>query len=201
MRVSSLEQQRAESVSDGRALTRRSRFRLVGSLWFALAASALTLAARGAEKPAVPLRELSRADEQRVRELYAKAVAFGRVGKFDEAQGPVREILELRTRVQGEDHFETGDARREIETLKKLAALPKAGRVEYMKTYVLSDEMGKLWQQGRYADALRPAEQVLDMYRRLLGPEHTYVALAANYYGQLLHFDGRYADAEAQYRV
>jgi CHAT domain-containing protein/tetratricopeptide (TPR) repeat protein len=168
--------------------------------WFALATCALTLAARGAEEPAAPRRELSQADAERAKELYAKAVALGRAGKYDEAQGPVREILELRARVQGEDHFETADARREIETLKKLAALPEAGRVEYRKTYVLSDEMGELWRKGRYADALRPAEQILDIYRRLLGPESAYVAVAANQYGQLLHYAGRYADAEAQFR-
>src|SRR5262245_17879221 len=102
MRVSSrtplpLEQQRAGSASDGSRRARRLRFRLVGFFGLALAASVLTLAARGDPKPAAPLRELSRADEQRVRELYAKALAFGRVGKYEEAQGPVREILELRT--------------------------------------------------------------------------------------------------------
>src|SRR5436309_39390 len=99
------------------------------TLWLALTACALVPAPRGAEKPAAPLRELSKADAARARELHAKAVAFGRVGKFEEAQGPVREILELRKRVQGEDHFDTADVRRELEILKKLAALPEAGRV------------------------------------------------------------------------
>jgi CHAT domain-containing protein/tetratricopeptide (TPR) repeat protein len=179
-------------------------------LALALASGALVLPAPGAGErqpdpdrpasPAAPLRELSGADAERVKELYAKAVAFGRAGQYDKAQGPVREILELRARVQGEDHFETADARREIETLKKLAALPEAGRAEYAKTYVLSDEVNELWRQGRYADALRPAEQVLGIYRRLLGRESAYVAVAANRYGQLLNLAGRYADAEAQFR-
>src|SRR5215470_9456219 len=70
------EKQRAGSASDGSRRARRLRFRLVGFLGFVLAASALTLAAQGDSKPAAPLRELSRADEQRVRELYAKALAF-----------------------------------------------------------------------------------------------------------------------------
>jgi CHAT domain-containing protein/tetratricopeptide (TPR) repeat protein len=125
---------------------------------------------------------------------------LGRAGKYEEAQGPVRAILEMRTRALGEDHPETGDVRRELETLKQLAALSQAGRVEYRKTYVLSDDVGELWKQARYADALRPAEQLLDIYRRLLGPKHTYVAVAANQYGLLLHRAGRYADAVAQYR-
>src|SRR5262249_42897861 len=145
-------------------------------LAFALPISALTLAAAepagkepapGAEKkPTAPPRELSKADVERSRALFAKAVALGRAGKYAEAQAPIREILELRTRVLGKDHFETGDARREIETLKKLAALPEEGRIEYMKTYVLSDQISDLWKKGRYADALGPAEQLVDIYRR-----------------------------------
>ena len=152
-------------------------------------------------KATAPVRELSKADAKLAKELYAKAVAFGRAGKYDEAQGPVREILELRARVLGEDHFETADARREIEALKQLAARPEPDRVEYMKTYVLYDEVKEFWKRALYDDALRPAEQILDIYRRVLGPESTYVAIAANLYGQLLHRAARYADAEEQFRA
>jgi CHAT domain-containing protein/tetratricopeptide (TPR) repeat protein len=172
------------------------------ALAFVLAVGALTLPAPGAgQRPhPSPPRALSTTDEEREKELRSKAVAFGRAGKYEEAQGPVREILELRTRTLGENHFATADTRRELETLKTLAALREADRVEYMKTYVLYDEMGELWNKARYADALRPAEQILDIYRRILGPEHTYVAVAANWYGQLLHRAARYADAEKQFR-
>src|SRR5262249_44312761 len=129
-----------------------------------------------------------------------KAVALGRAGKFAEAQGPVREILELKSRVLGEDHFETGDARREIETLKKLAALPEADRLEDRKTYALYDEMKELLRKERYEEALRPAKQILDTYRRLLGPDWSSVAVAAHAYGQALYNAERYADAEGQFR-
>jgi CHAT domain-containing protein/tetratricopeptide (TPR) repeat protein len=178
-----------------------ARARLL-ALAFGLAVGALTLSASGVGQrpPASPPRELSRTDEERERELRAKAVAFGRLGKYEEAQGPVREILELRTRTLGENHFATADTRREIETLKQLAALPEADRVEYRKTYVLFDEMAELWRKAQYADALRPAEQILDIYRLLLGPEHISVAVAANWYGQLLNLAARYPDAEKQFR-
>src|SRR5262249_48703929 len=99
------------------------------------------------------------------------------------------------------NHFETADSRREIEALKQLAARPEADRVEYMKAYELYDEVRDLWKQARYDDALRPAEQVLDIHRRLLGPDSPYVAVAANTYGQLLHHAARYADAEDQFRT
>src|SRR5438105_2217594 len=95
------------------------------SLWFALGTCTLTLAPWVASvlfilhpSSFILPQELSKADALRAQELHAKAVAFGRAGKYAEAQGPVREILELRTRVQGKDHYETADARREIEALK-----------------------------------------------------------------------------------
>ena len=65
---------------------------------------------------------------------------------------------------------------------------------------MLFDEMGELWRKAQYADALRPAEQILEMYRRFLGPENIAVAVAANWCGQLLNLSARYADAEKQFR-
>src|SRR4051812_8955536 len=96
---------------------------------FALALAAVAPAADG--PPPAPPRQLSKADAERAKELHARSVELSRAGKFAEAQGPVREILDLYTRVLGEDHSETGDARRELETLKKLGALPEADRAEY----------------------------------------------------------------------
>src|SRR5262249_10320364 len=143
---------------------------------------------------------LSKADAERSRDLYAKAVALARAGKYAEAQGPVREILDLRARVLGEDHSETADARRELETMKKVAALPEADGGADARAYALSDEMNELQKKGRFEEALRPAGQILDTYRRLLGPDWSSVAVAAHRYGQLLHYAERYTDAEAQFR-
>src|SRR5262245_39108296 len=118
------------------------------TLPFALAL-ALPSPAAATQPPAATPRQLSKADLEWLTKKYAEAVAFGRAGKWghDEAQAPVREILARCTKVLGKDHFTTADYRREIEILKQLAALPEADRVEYMKTYRLSDEMSELWKK------------------------------------------------------
>src|SRR5262249_15720180 len=139
-------------------------------------------------------------DAERAKGLHARSVELGRAGKFAEAQGPIREILDLYTRVLGQDHSETGDARRELETLQKVAALPEADRAEYVKTYALPGEMKALLNGRGFAAALRPAEQILAPYRRLLGPDWSSVAVAAHAYGQALYKAERYADAETQFR-
>ena len=170
--------------------------------WLMCGSMAMTFAigpfARGVDGP--PPKELSKADAQRVTELYAKASAFGREGKFVEAQGPVQEILELCLRELGKDHATTADYRREIETLKKLAALSDADKLEYRKTYVLADEIREAFKKGSYAAGLRPAEQILEIYRRLLGPDSWSAAIAANQYAELLGYNDRFADAEKLYR-
>jgi CHAT domain-containing protein/tetratricopeptide (TPR) repeat protein len=145
-------------------------------------------------------RELSKEQARQAQDLEAKAKALAREGKFAEARGPIGEIVELYTRVLGEDHFDTTDARREFATLEKLAALPEADRAEYRKTYALSDEISDLLKHTRYADALRRAEQIRDIRHRLLGPDSSLVAVSAHQCGELLHYCERYRDAEAQFR-
>ena len=114
--------------------------------------------------------------------------------------GRSREILARCTSVLGKDHFLTAHYAREIADLKKLAALPEAGRLEYVKTYALYDAMDGLWKKERYADALRSAEQMLAIYRHILGPHAYYTAAATSWCGQLLCYEKRYAEAEKQLR-
>src|SRR5262245_1646162 len=105
--------------------------------WLMCGLLGATLATRpvAARAGGPPPKELTKADAQRVSELYSKASALGREGKFLEAQSPVQEILELCIRELGKDHSTTGDYRREIETLRKLASLSNADKLEYRKTY------------------------------------------------------------------
>jgi CHAT domain-containing protein/tRNA A-37 threonylcarbamoyl transferase component Bud32 len=178
---------------------RRPEFEVVQAFAFPVVAPP---APGGQKKPVTPPKQLSKDDIEWVQKKYADAVVFGRQGKWghDEAQAPVREIVDRCVRVLGEDHYTTADYRREIESLKKLAQLPEPDRLEYMKTYTLYDEANELYKKSRYADAARPMQQMLDIYRRILGPDHPYTALGANGCGHVLSAAGKYADAATFYR-
>jgi CHAT domain-containing protein len=169
-----------------------------------IAAVALVLAAAGAagRQSTTPPRELSKVDEDWVVKKHEEAVALGRVGKWghDEAEAPVREILALCTRVLGENHWLTVNYRLEIESLKKLITLPEASRAEYVKAYALLDTISELRNHDRYADAVKPAEQFLDIHRRTLGPDSTYTALASGEYGKILYHVERYTESETHLR-
>src|SRR5262249_40424779 len=49
-------------------------------------------------------------------------------GQLVRAVAPAREVLAIRTRLQGAAHWETADARRRLETLTKVAAMPPETR-------------------------------------------------------------------------
>lgn len=154
------------------------------------------------EQPVGPPRQLSKSDDEWVKKKYAEALAFGREGKwgYDEAQRPVREIVGRCEHVLGKDHYVTAYYSREIELLKTLGDLPEAGRIEYRKTYVLQDTLEEFQKKGRYDLARLPAEQILDIYRRLLGPESFSVAAAAHQCGQILYHGEHYPEAEKHLR-
>lgn len=152
--------------------------------------------------PTAPVPQLSTADAEWVSKTYAEAVEFGRAGKWghDEAQAPIRKILDLCTREVGTNHYLTNYYRQEIEILKTLAKLPEADRAEYMKTYKLHDEIEALSKKREYADALKAAEKTIDIYRRQLGPGSFYEAVVAIQYGQLFKSCEQYDRAEDQFR-
>src|SRR5689334_18218447 len=52
-------------------------------------------------------------------------------GQFAEAVPPAREMLDLLARTLGKDHWQTGDARRDLETYQRLAGLPREVQDRY----------------------------------------------------------------------
>src|SRR5262245_61483200 len=127
------------------------------SLALIIGAAALAEPWAAGQAPDAP-KQLSKADAEWATKKHDEALVFGRAGKWDsdEAQAPIREIVALCTRELGKDHYLTRDYQREIDVLKKLAVLPEASRLEYVKTYVLYDKIKELRKERRYAEALPP---------------------------------------------
>jgi tetratricopeptide (TPR) repeat protein len=64
----------------------------------------------------------------------------------------------------------------------------------------LNQQVIKLYQQGRYAEAIPVAEQVLAIREKALGAEHPDVAQSLNNLAALYQFLGDYAKAELLYQ-
>jgi CHAT domain-containing protein/tetratricopeptide (TPR) repeat protein len=162
-----------------------------GFLWQALCGGA----ARAEEAPPWQ-RVLAAEDSRRVEELEKKIAALSQAGKYDEAQAPAREVLDIRTRVQGADHWQTSDAKRSLRDLQRLAALPPDAQAECAAALKDDEAARQLVEQGRSAQALPSLKRALDTWRRHLGEEHPDTAVY--YFGLAgdLEARTRYADAE-----
>src|SRR5437870_12627916 len=75
-------------------------------------------------------RVLTGDDAKRVEELEKKINELRQAGKYTEAQAAARTVLEIRRRVQGEKHWETGDALRTLRTLVLITRLPAEAQAE-----------------------------------------------------------------------
>src|SRR5262249_20940760 len=88
-------------------------------------------------------------DAKRVEVLNAKVQDLEVAGNFAEAQAPAREIVAIRTRTQGAGHWQTKDSERDLETLKRIAALADATQAEYASSLKAQAEAGQLLTVGR----------------------------------------------------
>ncbi|MEL7036262.1 MAG: tetratricopeptide repeat-containing protein, partial [Cyanobacteria bacterium J06592_8] len=64
----------------------------------------------------------------------------------------------------------------------------------------LEQQVIQLYQQGKYNEAITIAERVLEMIKKLLGPEHPDVATSLNNLALLYSSQGRYEEAEPLYQ-
>jgi tetratricopeptide (TPR) repeat protein len=92
---------------------------------------------------------------------------------------------------------ETGCSEEQAVQLYRLAELAQSDEINIE----IGVALGNTWrEQGRYRDAILKWENVLEMYRKLLGTEHPYVATSLNNLASLYKSQGRYEEAEPLYR-
>src|SRR5262249_57350789 len=129
-----------------------------------------TKAARAAVPPQ---RKLSESDAKRIGEVGKTIDAFWRAGKFAEAVGPARQAVAICEQALGPDQWQTADARRKVETLETIAALPEEGRRALAAVPALNQETREAYGKARDADAeplRRPIQQGLRPWRRAARP-------------------------------
>src|SRR5262245_548732 len=81
------------------------------------------------DRPAAPAyKQLTGADLRRVEELDQTIEQLERAGKFADAIAPTKEVLAIRERAIGPDHWETTDVRIHVEFLERVSGLPDEGR-------------------------------------------------------------------------
>jgi hypothetical protein len=103
--------------------------------------------------------------EKRIEELEA-------ADKYAEAIRLGEELLALRTKVQGADHWETVNRKWALAALKKVAALPEAQRIGWRQAKQGDTEASRLRQKAQYVKALPLRQERLKWCRQVLGEDH-----------------------------
>jgi tetratricopeptide (TPR) repeat protein len=146
-------------------------------------------------------RPLSGEAAAQVEKLEQQIDQLRRAGRFAEAIAPAREVAEIRTRLQGADHWQAADARRAVDDLRQLAALPDEGRKAMAPVEELDQRADADRQRGHYAEAERIDRSLLEIRRRWLGEDHPDTAESYDDVGVALLYQGRYAEAEPLLRA
>jgi CHAT domain-containing protein/tetratricopeptide (TPR) repeat protein len=145
-------------------------------------------------------RQLTGADASRVEKLEKQIDQLKRDGRFSDAIGPAGEVAEIRAQVQGDDHWQTADARRDVDDLRTIAALPEEGRKQMAMAEELARKATTAIERAQYAEGERLSRTLLEIYCRWLGEGHRHIASYYNRVGFTLYARGRYTEAETLIR-
>jgi tetratricopeptide (TPR) repeat protein len=148
-----------------------------------------------------PWQRLLQGDEgKKAAKLEQQLIQLQNAGKFEDALHAAEEVLALRTRLQGADHWETVNARTAVTALRQASHAGPEQRAEYAASIVAERQAGTLAVGGRYREARPLFEKVLAVRRKLLGEEHPDTASGYNNLAYILNVQGKYAEAAQTYR-
>jgi tetratricopeptide (TPR) repeat protein len=145
-------------------------------------------------------RQLSGEAAARVAKLDQRIAQLKKEGQFAEAIEPARKVAEIRTRLQGGDHWQTADALRTVHDLQTIAALPEEGRKAMASVGELIQKAGAERQRGHYAESERISRNLLEIHRRWLGEGHHDFAMSSKDVAATLSDQGKHDAAEPLYR-
>src|SRR5262245_2424822 len=149
-----------------------------------LASDAAAQPDRGPDQDIPPWkRPLSGEAASQVAKLEQQIARLQGAGRFAEAIEPARGVAEIRTRLQGADHWQAADARRAVDDLRTIAALPEEGRKAMASVGELAQKADAEYQRGHYAESERINRTLLEIRRKWLGEGHPGTVSSYSYLG------------------
>ncbi len=134
-------------------------------------------------------------DEARVAALERRIVELRTQGMYGEAIPLAEEVVGIRARAQGDDHWQVLDAHRLVATLRLIAAMPAGAQAELAEADRADEEFESLYGQTKYREALGTTQRQLGRRKRWLGDQHTDVAKSLYQMAVALRANGQYPAA------
>ena len=150
----------------------------------------------GSDEKPVTQRRPTDDEEKRVTELTRSIERLRRGGKFTEAIEPARQVVAILERAVGPDHWRSGDARRDVETLRAIARLPEDGRRAMALVVSQGEEASSLQKNNRFRESETIRRRLAEDLRRWLGEEHPETATNYGRLAVTLALQGRFAEAQ-----
>jgi tetratricopeptide (TPR) repeat protein/CHAT domain-containing protein len=115
--------------------------------------------------------------------------------EWDAAKKERQEVLSIRTRIYGEQHWRTRAARTALDQIVPLSQSTAGERDLLAKATTLNFQVVALIDKGRFADGLPAAKEALEIRKKALGPTHSDTASSLHNLAYLYWRLGK--DAEA----
>jgi tetratricopeptide (TPR) repeat protein len=140
-------------------------------------------------------RLLTGEDARRAAEWEKRIADLTEAGLWGEALTLARQLVELRTRLQGAAHWQAADAARNVQTLERLLALSRADRAEFLSLPRLLAQAAELRARGKHAEGQALDDKAWAVRCRILGEEHHSTPGLYDELAAALSAQGKYAEA------
>jgi CHAT domain-containing protein/tetratricopeptide (TPR) repeat protein len=107
-----------------------------------------------------------------------------------------QEVLAIKTKLLGPQHWQVTDARLALADVDLLARFTLDQRRRLEEANRLNDQAAALWRQQKFAEAIPPAARAFEVRKELLGPEHPRTLTSMSNLGWDYRDAGRVAEAE-----
>jgi tetratricopeptide (TPR) repeat protein len=160
----------------------------------------LGMAVVQAAAPPARTRELTAQEQKVVAALVQRLNERAKAGAFEEALGLAQQIARYRQERQGNGHWQTIDARLEVEQWQRLTRVSHKDRAAVVRATGLNEKGLKLQERGRYREALPLLRKALEIHLETLGQAHP--ATAQSYHDVALchHHLGKAREALPLFR-
>jgi tetratricopeptide (TPR) repeat protein len=147
--------------------------------------------------PKVPTRE----DANRIAELENAIAELRKKGHFAEAITPAQEVLAIWNRIAPAGHWETSDARRQLDTLTQAAAMPPQKQATLASAERIAADGDELFERGEFSKSRPLRQDASALFRGLFGENDEKTALRDEKLGYNLYRLGFAAEAEPLLRT
>jgi len=172
------------------------RMLLVVVLGLALAVVAQADEPKPRTEPKLPWQRLLTGDNARKAADLGKRIS--ELELADNYAGAIRlreELLALRIKEQGAEHWQTVNEKFALTVRTKVAALPENKRAAWRQAVQSTWAALRLGQQAQYGKALPLWQEFLSVCREILGEEHPFTANGYSNVATNLRFQGKYGEA------